>query len=441
MTSKRGDLYLMTTEATSQHSAGKNKLPSSFARLWAGETLSSTGMQITAIAVPIMVIAALGASASQVTLISMAESLAVILFGFLGGSVADLPNRRRLLISLNITRAAVIMVIPAAFLVGYESLELVLVVVFFTAGLGVLFDSTMSGYIRDLVPTPLLVRANGYMQATQSTGEVGGPSLAGALVSLVTAPLAITVNAFSYLASALCIAFTTPTSAHRPKQPKDQRTDASTYSAFREAVTSGITLVWKTPVIRATTASATHFNFFTSMFFALYLFHLVSTLRLSPFILGIVFTGGGIGDVIAGLFVSRISSRLSTYTLLIATFGIPGLSAAAVARTGVQNFGSVTLLVIASAVWSFCVVVNMSLCESIKQVAVKSEQVGRTTAAVRAISWGVELLGAATAWLLTSQFTASATTVMTWAALGLLTSGIWILYSRSHINRYDVRVT
>lgn len=428
----------MATEATSQHSAGKNKLPSGFARLWAGETLSSTGIQITAIAVPIMVIAALGASASQVTLISMAESLAVILFGFLGGSVADLPNRRRLLISLNITRAAVIMVIPAAFLIGYESLELVLVVVFFTAGLGVLFDSTMSGYIRDLVPTPLLVRANGYMQATQSTGEVGGPSLAGALVSLVTAPLAITVNAFSYLASALCIAFTTPTSTHRPK---DQRTDASTYSAFREAVTSGIALVWKTPAVRATTASATHFNFFTSMFFALYLFHLVSTLQLSPFILGIVFTGGGIGGVIAGLFVSRISSRLSTYTLLIATFGIPGLAAAVVARTSVQNFGSITLLVIASAVWSFCVVVNMSLCESIKQVAVKSEQVGRTTAAVRAISWGVELLGAATAWLLTSQFAASATTVMTWAALGLLTSGIWVLYSRSHINRYDVRVT
>lgn len=177
------------------------------------------------------------------------------------------------------------------------------------------------------------------------------------------------------------------------------------------------------------------------MFFALYLFHLVSTLRLSPFILGIVFTGGGIGGVIAGLFVSRISSRLSTYTLLIATFGIPGLAAAVVARIGVQNFGSITLLVIASAVWSFCVVVNMSLCESIKQVAVKSEQIGRTTAAVRAISWGVELLGAATAWLLTSQFAASPTTVMTWAVLGLLSSGIWVLYSRSHINRYDVRVT
>ncbi len=351
----------------------------------------------------------------------MAESLAVILFGLLAGSVADLPNRRHLLIGLNLTRAVVIMVIPTAFFLGYESLGVVLAVVFLTAGLGVVFDGAMSGYIRDLVPTPLLVRANGYMQATQSTGEVGGPSLAGALVSLTTAPLAIIVNAFSYLASALFIAFTAPatSSTNGPEQPGKR----ANYAASRAAVTSGIRLVWKTPVIRATTASATHFNFFTSMFFALYLFHLVSTLQLPPLILGIIFTGGGIGGVAAGLLISRISSHLPTYSLLVATFGIPGLSAAAVARTDTQNIGSITLLVAASAMWSFCVVVNMSLCESLKQVAVRSDQIGRTTAAVRAISWGVELLGAGIAWLFTSQFATDAATIMTWAWTGLRFSG------------------
>lgn len=160
----------MTTVA-SQQSPDESKLPSSFVRLWAGETLSSTGIQITAIAIPIMVISEWGASASQVTMISMAESLAVILFGLLAGIIADLPNRRRLLIGLNLARAAVIMLIPTAFFLGFESLRVVLAVVFLTAGLGVVFDSAMSGYIRDLVPIPLLVRANGYMQATQSTGR------------------------------------------------------------------------------------------------------------------------------------------------------------------------------------------------------------------------------------------------------------------------------
>lgn len=430
----------MTTVA-SQQSPDESKLPSSFVRLWAGETLSSTGIQITAIAIPIMVISEWGASASQVTMISMAESLAVILFGLLAGIIADLPNRRRLLIGLNLARAAVIMLIPTAFFLGFESLRVVLAVVFLTAGLGVVFDSAMSGYIRDLVPAPLLVRANGYMQATQSTGEVGGPSLAGALVSLVTAPLAIIVNAFSYLASALFVAFTAPatSSTSGSEQPGKRGDYVGSYAAFRTALTSGIKLVWKTPVIRATTASATHFNFFTSMFFALYLFHLVSTLELSPLGLGIIFTGGGIGGVAAGMAVSRISSHLPTYSLLVATFGIPGLSAAVVARTDTQSIGSITLLVAASAMWSFCVVVNMSLCESLKQVAVRSDQIGRTTAAVRAVSWGVELLGAGTAWLFTSQFETDAATIMAWAAFGLLASGIWVLAFRSHINRYDMR--
>lgn len=81
----------------------------------------------------------------------------------------------------------------------------------------------------------------------------------------------------------------------------------------------------------------------------------------------------------------------------------------------------------------------MSLCESLKQVAVRSDQIGRTTAAVRAVSWGVELLGAGTAWLFTSQFETDAATIMTWAAFGLLASGIWVLAFRSHINRYDMR--
>lgn len=112
----------MTTVA-SQQSPDESKLPSSFVRLWAGETLSSTGIQITAIAIPIMVISEWGASASQVTMISMAESLAVILFGLLAGIIADLPNRRRLLIGLNLARAAVIMLIPTAFFLGSSHFE------------------------------------------------------------------------------------------------------------------------------------------------------------------------------------------------------------------------------------------------------------------------------------------------------------------------------
>lgn len=429
----------MSTNFKPKHLSREHKLPPVFSRLWAGETLSSLGMQITAIAIPIMAVSDFGATASQMTLISMSESLAVILFGFLGGSVADFPNRRRMLIALNLCRAIVILVIPVAFLIGMESLRVILIVVFLTAGLGVLFDSSMSGYIRDIVPPTLLVRANGYMQATQSTGEVGGPSLAGTLVSLVTAPFAIIVNSFSYILSALCIAFTAPRAGltGNYEQSSEQHFNTYDWNALRHTVTAGIALVWKTPAVRATTASATHFNLFTSMFFALYLFHLVATLGLSPLTLGIVFTGGGIGGIAAGLAVSHISTRLSTYILLVATFGIPGLSAAAVARTEVQSFGSVTLLVAASALWSFCVVLNITLCESIKQVAVNTNQIGQTTASVRAISWGVELLGAAIAWMLTAQFATSATTVMTWAALGLLTSGIWIILARQDIKRIE----
>lgn len=432
----------MTATVNTANRDGTGKLPYGFARLWAGETLSSTGMQITAIAIPIIVIAELGASAAQVTLLSMTESLAVILFGLLGGTAADLVNRRRLLIVSNLLRAAVIVLIPASFYFGFESLPLILGVVFVTAGLGVLFDSAMSGYIRDLVPTPLLVRANGYMQATQSTGEVGGPSLAGVLVALVSAPWAIVLDALSYLTSAAFLASTPASPSPRRVATRTRRPPLNKiWRACRRTVTSGTRIVWNTPAVRATTASATHFNFFTSMFFALYLFHLVSSLQLSPFTLGLVFTGGGLGGILAGVVVSRITSRISTNTLLIATFGIPGLAAVAVASTHTETAGTVTLLVAASALWSFCVVVNISLCESIKQVAVRSHHLGRTTATVRAISWGVELLGAALAGLLTSLAALAPTTIMSWAATGLLTSGIWVVFARSHITRNDVRTS
>lgn len=422
---------MLDRQRLSKQLLSENLRKSGFSKLWLGETLSATGSQLSAVAIPFLLLSTLGASASEITLLSVVESLAVIITGLMVGTLADSRRRQTVLFRVNVIRGVLFLTIPAAILLGRASLEWVLLIAFLTAALGVVFDSLLSGFVRDLVPPSELVRANGYLQATQSVGEVGGPSLAGAIVSFVSIPVAITLDGISFLFSAVFLkTIDAPTIVANPSVGSSGTTAKGG---------TGFSLLWENRPLRATTQGAAHFNLFASLFFALYLFHLVSTLQLSPIILGVIFSAGGLGGILAGLRLTNITNRVPTGPLLAATLSIPGGCALLVAMTKGTSWVSIVALIVSAFVWSFCVVVNVAVCETIKQLTVPEGRVAQVTAAIRSISWGIELLGAGIAWIATSQFAVQPTTVMVWAACGLIFSSAWIVRSLNEIGGLSLR--
>ena len=390
---------------------------SGFFRLWGGEATSLCGSQISALALPLIALNVLDASKTQMTLVALSESVAVLAFGLIAGVVADRNDGVAVMLWSNLARLALVAVIPILYAIGVLQLWTIFVVLIAGAGFNLLFDSALSRYIPALVPNDSLMRANAWMQSTQATGEVGGPTLAGVIVAAVGAPIAMVVDAISYTVS--CFTLRTLPRHHSPEDHDEEE-------SARSAIAKGFVNVWRVPALRLTTLGAAHFNLFSSLFFALYLLFLVRELHYSPVVVGLVYTTGGIGGLAGAAITEQVIRVLGNRNALALTLSLPGICALLLPLSRNSAGGVVAVVVFAAAfVWSVCVVINVTVCETLKQTLVPSREIGRTTSAVRFISWGIEIVGAGSAAALVA-IGANTTTVLAVGAVGVALSGIWI---------------
>ncbi|MBO0807291.1 MAG: MFS transporter, partial [Actinobacteria bacterium] len=174
-----------------------------FRLLWTGETISSFGSQITAVALPLTAAALLHASAAQMGILAAASTLPNLLFAFYFGALADRIARRwHLLVWADLLRLVLIALIPVAALAGFLSVNLLIVIGFVTGAASLSFGITWSAYLPSVVPTGNLLEANSKLQASMTIAGLAGVSLAGALVELLGAPRAMLIDAVSFGISA-----------------------------------------------------------------------------------------------------------------------------------------------------------------------------------------------------------------------------------------------
>ncbi|WP_442804350.1 MFS transporter, partial [Streptomyces luteogriseus] len=172
-----------------------------FLRLWTGESVSLAGTEITFMAMGIIAVTTLAATPWQMGVLEAAESAAVLLLGLSAGVWADRYERRRIMLMANLARSVLVLSVPALFWLDLLSMPVLYLVVFLVGALSLLFDSAMSAYLPRLLPRSQLERANSWMEGSASVGMVAGPGLAGILVQIMSAPVALVVDSVSYLVS------------------------------------------------------------------------------------------------------------------------------------------------------------------------------------------------------------------------------------------------
>src|SRR5437870_8021810 len=147
-----------------------------FQRLWAGQTISELGGQVTLVALPLTAIIVLHASAFAVAVLSSFEYLPFLAFGVLAGVWVDRLRYRRVLIFADIVRAVVLGTIPVANAFGALSLEQLYVVAFVAGSLTVFFSVAYHAYLPTLVERELLVQGNARLEATRHISQTAGPA-------------------------------------------------------------------------------------------------------------------------------------------------------------------------------------------------------------------------------------------------------------------------
>jgi MFS transporter len=177
-----------------------------FLKLWTGQTVSELGSVVTRTALPIVAVITLHANALQVGILVASASTAVLLVGLFAGASVDRSRRRPLMIGADAIRAVLLPSIPAAAIAGTLRIGQLYIVAFIEAALGSVFDIAYRTYLPPLLPERRLLEGNARIGLRSAIAEIGGPGFAGVLVQLITAPMAMLVDAISYVVSAISIA-------------------------------------------------------------------------------------------------------------------------------------------------------------------------------------------------------------------------------------------
>src|SRR6187551_3546990 len=173
-----------------------------FLKLWSAETISQFGSQVTGLALPLVAVLVIEASAFEVSALFVIEFLPFILFAIPAGVWVDRLKRKPILVISDIGRAALLASIPIAYAFDVLTLWQLYVVAFFVGICTVFFDVSYQSYLPSLVAREQLVDGNSKLEVSRSVAQVGGPGLAGALIGIIGAPVAVLLDAISFLFSA-----------------------------------------------------------------------------------------------------------------------------------------------------------------------------------------------------------------------------------------------
>jgi MFS family permease len=280
-----------------------------FRKLWAGQTVSELGSVVTRTAVPLVALLVLGAGPLEMALLIVSASLAVLLVGLFAGAWVDRLRRRPLLIGADAIRTLILLSVPIAYVAGALHMEQLYVVSFAEGCLGALFDAAYPAYVPSLIGVERVVEGNSKLATSSSIAEIGGPGIAGSLVQIVGAPMAILVDAVSFGVSAVSLLLI--------RSPEPPRPPRSSPTPIRREIVEGLEMVRRHRVLFPMVLRSVLAHVAGSFYGVLYTIYLIQDLHLSPFLLGLVISAGGVGSLVGSLFAARVIGRLGLGPALI----------------------------------------------------------------------------------------------------------------------------
>jgi MFS family permease len=362
-----------------------------FARLWTAETISQLGTQVSALAIPFVAIQILQASTFEVALLNVVDLLPFLLIGLPAGVWVDRLRRRPVMIAGDLGRAVALATIPLAFLLGALTIIQLYVVGFLVGVLTVFFDVAYQSYLPSVVARDQLQEGNAKLEISRAGAAVAGPGLAGILIGVLRAPLAVALDAVSFLGSALFLLL-----IRRPEPaPEARHEEGRPKPGMGREIAEGLRYVLGHAYLKNIAACTATANLFGNVAGAVFLVFAVRALGMTAEAIGVAFSIGATGALLGALVSNRVSARLGVGPTIIAFAGVGGL---ALLPVGLVPAGTSTpVLVALVALFGFVtgvstVVYNVAQV-SLRQAITPTRVQGRMNATMRWFVWGTIPIG------------------------------------------------
>ena len=363
-----------------------------FRRFFVGQTASLLGDQTAALAIPLTAILALDADAAQVGLLTAAGLLPSLLFSLpAGGWIDRRGERRRVMLVADAVRCIAVLSLPFAYALGQLSMPHLYLVAFVVGTFDVAFAVAYQALLVSIVRSKDYIAANSLLNGSRALTEVVGLSLGGVLVSLITAPVALVVNALSFAVSGIQLA--------RIHPPEPGQSDSKSLG-----LAEGVRWIRGNTVVRNMLTSSATTNLFAFVGNAVLVLYASEVLGLSPSIIGIAFGVGAVGGVLGAATFATLERRINLgpavilgsilFPLAMFLYPLAGggtIAAAALVATG-EFLSAVAVL------W-----VDISLGAVFAQ-EIPDRLRSRVAGAYRMVNYGVRPLGAVAGGLIGAQF-------------------------------------
>jgi DHA3 family macrolide efflux protein-like MFS transporter len=338
-----------------------------FKLLWVGQLLSQIGDQCLLIAA-ITLISDLSQSPLAMLIPALSMAIPQVIFGLVGGVMADRWNRKLVMILSDVLRGLIVLCILLV-----NSAQQLWILYLAAAGLafvGVFFYPARNAVIPNLVSPALLLAANSLIQGSYIIGLIVGPAIAGAAVELWM-PLAVIFDSATFLVSAIVIGvMNIPKATPEPSRSNEQ-------NSVWEDMKAGLRFIRNSHALRQVLVITAIATLGIGAIVLLAIPHLKAQLEAGGLEYGFAMSMLGLGSVLGGLMVSRLSRRLSTSTLvggMLATAGV-----AIVAFAFAPNY---TVVLVSITIIGACVVTARGALDTISQALSPDEVRGRVQSAV-----------------------------------------------------------
>jgi MFS family permease len=360
-----------------------------FLKLWSAQSVSLLGTQITALALPLTAILLFDATPVQVGALASLQYLPFLLITLPAGAIVDRMRRLPVLIATDIGRAALLAAVPVAVWIGHPQLWLLYPVAFGVGVLSVFFDVAHQSYLPSIVDQDQIVEGNTKLQLSYSGAQLAGPGIGGLLVQWLTAPIAIAVDAVSYVGSALLLG-----AIRRPETPPERAPGGANLRGLFADIRAGLRFVWRHPLIRpiALATGTSNFFYLFGMTGAILALYAIRELKMSPALLGLVFVFGNVGAVTGSLIADRVLDRFRFGRVMVAGSVISAVAIAIMAMATPST--AVVLLAAAVLIGEVGVTIYDISQISLRQAATPGPLLGRMNATVRFVNWGPIPIGA-----------------------------------------------
>lgn len=355
-----------------------------FLTFWSAQTVSEFGDRISELALPLIAVTSLNATPAEVGLLVAAAWLPNIVSVLIGSWVDRRSDKRRLMIAADASRTFILLSLPLAFWAGLLSLTQLYVVAFLIGTARVVFNTSYASFFVRLVRPERYLEANGKLSATRSLSSMGGPALAGILIQILSAPVAIIADALSFVFSAVQIG---------RLQVEPAPIETSDDSVLRRAV-EGMRYLVTNPYLRSIVGCATTVNLFSFIGSALLVLFASRNLGLSPGTIGLALGIGASGGLLGAVFASRLTRLIGLGTVVaLATIIFPAATAIVAFADGPPLLRA-TLLGAAEFIGGFAVMCFDVPLAAVQASIIKDNMRSLVSGATLTINFGIRPVGA-----------------------------------------------